>query len=192
MPLKATASKYRRRITEKPDDMRIREIICKPALSEQAEDPLARLAHHKAIGWDFDLTLIDSPASPVLQDFIKDHPEIRHVIVTFRSHGMQNTIFKELARQKAAPPQSMFNGILNIENRAYEEFQHDQTRRLTGVLSGPPTEHELYYWNWKGLTCKQHGLTALVDDKADHTEDGCRDTGVTFFNTAWFVPRLHT
>ena len=165
--------------------MNIRQYI---SLVENASNPYTKLLKHHAIGWDFDLTLFGSPASPSFHQFINDHPEIQHYIVTFRTHGLVHQIFSDLACYDNAPPESAFSSVLNISIKGWAEHDRAERLRMIGKLTGPPTEAELYYWDWKGQTCKQHGLTALVDDKAEHTEDGCNKAGVEFFNTAWFIP----
>jgi hypothetical protein len=38
---------------------------------------------HAAIGWDFDNTLIGHAKSQAIHEYIRAHPEKRHVIVTF-------------------------------------------------------------------------------------------------------------
>ena len=51
-------------------------------LCEEVDNPiLNRLSNYKAIAWDFDATLVDGPASELLQYFIKNHPEIDSMIV---------------------------------------------------------------------------------------------------------------
>lgn len=131
-----------------------------------------------AIGWDFDGTLIDHPASEAMHAFILAHPEKRHVIVTFRTHGMERRIWRELAQYPGAPRSENFVGILNIEDEAWEAHNTHTIQRQIGRLSGPPTKEELYYVEWKGMVCHRHGLTALVDDNIPHTISGCEKHGI--------------
>lgn len=160
-------------------------------IADGVREPLARLAAHKAIGWDFDETLIDSPASGILNKFIIDHPEIRHVIVTFRTHGFQDRVFQDLRdfgqvyRERVASKKS-FSDVLNVDDELF--IQHYQIAELRhfGHFSGPLTPEEIAYRDWKGKICKKNGLTALVDDNVEHTREGCEKAGVKFFDTALF------
>lgn len=137
-----------------------------------------------AIAWDFDKTLVDSPKSPLIHKYIKEHPDKTHVIVTHRSHGMQFDIFPEMRHKfPDAPDQSDFDGVYNISNRAWERFDHTQRLRKIGRFKGPPTPWELYYVNWKGLVCKLRGLQVLVDDKPQDSLPGCEKYGIAFIDT---------
>ena len=61
---------------------------------------------HRAIAWDVDNTLIDNPYSSKLHEFINNNLQMRHCIITFRTHGMQNRVFAELAKYPDAPDSS--------------------------------------------------------------------------------------
>lgn len=147
------------------------------------------LRRHHGIAWDFDETLVDHPASIRLQAFIVANPQIHHVIVTFRSHGMERRVWDDLARYPDAPTEAAFAGMINISNRAYEAFSRDNDARVDGLkpLTGPLTPAELYYVNWKGRMAAQHGLTALVDDRTEQVAAGCQTYGITLFHPADFL-----
>lgn len=138
---------------------------------------------YPAIAWDFDGTLIDHPASLRMHQFILDHPEKRHVIVTFRTHGWQNTIFEELHRKYPdAPGRDSFDGVHNISDRAWEKFSVADERRTHGFLDGPLTLWEAYYVQWKGRTCHRLGLPVLVDDDTKNVVPGCDKFGIIYVN----------
>jgi hypothetical protein len=140
------------------------------------------LKAHDAIGWDFDGTLIGHPASDLLHAFILAYPKKRHVIVTFRTHGMEKHVWRDLGRYPFAPPARAFAGVLNISNAAWEDHEDALMRRGAGLLEGAATVEEALYREWKGMTCAQHGLTVLVDDMPELVEAGCRKHGVAYFH----------
>ena len=148
----------------------------------------ALLDQHDAIAWDFDGTLHRHPRSAAMHRYILEHPEKRHVIVTFRSHGMQHDIWALLDGLYGpdAPAKEDFEGVLNISDEMYERFAAQERirrmRKLAGQSDDPPHADEIAYVEWKGRICKQHGLTVLVDDKIEHTEDGCLRLGICFIN----------
>lgn len=139
---------------------------------------LDRLKHHNAIAWDFDQTLVDNPASEQFHAFIRDTPTKRHCIVTFRSGVLFSAIGRDLARYPD-PPQ--FDAIFGIEHERWAAWDHDQWRRQSGRLEGPPTPAEQFYVNWKGGICHREGLTALVDDDLVSAPPGCLLFGIDFF-----------
>ncbi len=140
------------------------------------------LLSHNAIGWDFDNTLVEHPNSERMHAFINAHPEKRHVIVTFRTHGMVRSIWRELSFYPDAPRSDQFVGILNIDDAAWEAHNRHTMHRHIGRLKGPLTPEETYYVEWKGMICAEHGLTVMVDDRVDHVLEGCRKYGVAFIN----------
>jgi hypothetical protein len=144
---------------------------------------LAKLAEHKAIGWDFDKTLVNSEASEILHRFILDHPEIEHHIVTFRSHGLQHNVWVELEQYADAPGRGHFKGVVNIDDHRWEAW-NDAVRRRTpgGGLSGPMSDAEVFYCSWKGQVCKDLGLTLLVDDDPSCVTLGCEAHGIAFYD----------
>ena len=132
------------------------------------------LDKHKAIGWDVDGTLFQHPKSSAMHTYILAHPEKKHVIVTHRSHGWEKVIFRELAAHyKHAPTAADFDAVINVEDEVYENFAISQ--RSPGGLILPDYSR---YIEWKGMMCKQHGLTVLVDDNFPHTKQGCDLHGI--------------
>jgi hypothetical protein len=142
-----------------------------------------QLLGYDAIGWDFDGTLVDHPKSPLMHEFINSQPNKQHVILTFRTHGMETTMFREM-RQKypTAPLPRQFTTIRNINARAWEKFIATQEGRLLGRYHGPLTPWEEYYIQWKGMECGRLGLPVLVDDMPEHVLPGCEKYGITYLH----------
>ena len=149
--------------------------------------PYARLRQHRAIAWDFDYTLDDHPASPNLHAFILAHPHIRHVIVTFRSHGEQKYVWEELADYPDAPTESCFDGVVNISDDAHVAYHEAAWQRTRLQHRGPLTAAEIEYLEWKGRVCAEHGLTALIDDMTDLVSRGCSKHGIELLHPDEFL-----
>jgi len=136
-----------------------------------------------AIGWDFDGTLIDHANSRMFHEFILAHPDKRHVILTFRTHGYQNSMFRDmLLAYPDAPGPDKFSDVKNIADKAWMEFTKYNDRRLVGRLSGPLTPWEEYYVEWKGMMCRDLNLPVLVDDMPNHVLPGCEKYNVIYIN----------
>ena len=131
------------------------------------------LATFHKIAWDFDKTLVDSKASHFLHSFIKEHPDIEHYIVTFRTHGMVEAMPYDLNKYKSAPDFSVFKNIFHIDEDAWMKNDICLINRNVGRLKGPLTEPEIYYKTWKGLVCSEHGIPILIDDDIPNTILGC-------------------
>jgi len=153
----------------------------------QGNPRLKELQSFPAIGWDFDLTLVDSPASLVLQQFIAANPQIRHVIVTFRTHGLVNRVWSDLARYPVGLTQANFADFLHIEEDAWVAFTRCEQAREMGTLKGPQRPAEVYYNEWKGMVCANNSLPVLVDDKVDHVQQGCAKYGIKLFDPLDFL-----
>ncbi len=143
---------------------------------------IRQLEKFSAIGWDFDNTLVDHPKSHLFHQFIKENPQKTHVIITFRTHGLRNAIFENLARYQNAPDKSYFSKIFSISDEAWLAHSHAQSQRMMGVLKGSLTPPEVYYITWKGDTCKRDNIPVLIDDKPEDTVPGCEKYGVTYFH----------
>ncbi len=149
---------------------------------------VAKLALHMDIAWDFDGTLIGHPASPLLHRLIREHRNIRHVIVTFRTHGAESQIWSELAHHRSAPARSCFDGILNVPDAMWERVRNRRERLGFVRYLIPRSAMELQYRRWKGWACREHFVTALVDDMTAMVAAGCRRYGVALFHPKDFVP----
>lgn len=139
------------------------------------------------IAWDFDGTLIDHPAAPLLHRFIREHRGIRHVIVTFRTHGTENLVWSELARYQTAPDRGCFDGVLNIPDEIWEEVRDRRKRLGFARHLLPRSLAEVRYREWKGWACRAHNLTALVDDMPAMVAGGCRRYDVALFHPKDFL-----
>ena len=140
-----------------------------------------RLMRFDAIAWDFDGTLIEHPRSSLFHRFIIETPDKRHAILTFRTHGMQNSMFREMRRMyPQSPGPECFFARRNIADRAWEEFNKVDQLRLFNHQKGPLTPWEVYYREWKGLTCRELALPVLVDDRPDQVLLGCEKFGIAF------------
>lgn len=138
----------------------------------------ALLDGHDAIAWDFDGTLFEHPLAVLMHEYIRDHPEKRHVIVTFRSGNMQGRpwidyIWDELAEYEVALTKDHFDGILNMDEETFDE----NCARAGGRIMSTDT-----YKAWKGMICAANGLTVLVDDNEADTLPGCQAHGIAYVN----------
>lgn len=160
--------------------------VAAPALAPSAAT--AKLALHMDIAWDFDGTLVGHPASPLLHRFIREHCGIRHVIITFRTHGTEGLVWSELARHRSAPPRACFDGILNVPDEMWERVRDRRERLGFARHLVPPSAAELQYRRWKGWACREHAITALVDDMTATVAAGCHQYGVALFHPKDFLP----
>ncbi len=142
------------------------------------------LDQFSSIGWDFDGTLIDNPNSVRIQNYITTHPEKTHSIITFRTHGMQNTIFLELNQKYPnSPDKKHFEYVINFDDERYLRYYFIQRARAAHRFSGPLTPDEIYYRTWKGMVCKQHNIQVIVDDKPEDVLPGCYQYGISFIDS---------
>ncbi len=146
-----------------------------------------QLRQHRAIAWDVDYTLYGHPASPNLHAFIVAHPDIRHVVVTFRSHGEEDEVWDELAEYPHAPAEACFDGVLNISDEAHVDYHDASGRRARLQHADPLSPAELHYLEWKGWTCAQNGLTLLVDDMTALVTRGCEKHGIELLHPDQFL-----
>ena len=132
------------------------------------------LDEHDVIGWDFDGTLIEHRKARKMHDYILDHPEKTHIIVTFRSHGMEDRIWRDLWRENArAPGMTAFKDVINMPDKLYENGYIAQ-KAVASKIVIPTSE----YLEWKGKICHQRGITVLVDDMPSMVIPGCDRYGV--------------
>jgi hypothetical protein len=142
---------------------------------------IERLLAYKAIAWDFDGTLIEHPKSRLMHEFIRSQPHKKHVIVTFRSHGLQRQIIREMHNlYPDAPRIECFHDILNISDRAWKAFDEAAEQRLLNHYSGPLTQAECYYVEWKAMVCHRLGVPVLVDDRRDQVLPGCTKYAIAY------------
>jgi len=145
------------------------------------------LDRHEAIGWDFDNTLIDHPNSAAIHRYIRAHPEKRHVIITFRSFGWQDEVWSSLAACPGAPPRQSFDRLLNMDDARFSpavpesgpHVEHARAHDAIRVIEGKLLITDVAsYVEWKGLACRENGLTVLVDDRPECVLPGCARHGI--------------
>jgi len=147
---------------------------------------LSQLLHHERIGIDFDGTLVDyGEASALLREFILAYHERKDFyIVTFRTgQYMIDQIWEILENEKPVLTHSHFCGVLHPEESVYLNWARDQRARMRRELSGPPTEAELTWRDFKGKACDKVGITVMIDDMEEDVRAGCARRGIKFVNT---------
>ena len=129
---------------------------------------LEHFDRHERLGVDFDGTLVDHDRSALIQQYILDHPEKDFHIVTFRSHGMQDRIERDLWSSSKDTGVDItlaaFTGIHNIQDGLYESHL---------ALKGDPN-----YWAWKAVKCAQLSCTIMIDDMAEQIYKECISRGI--------------
>lgn len=111
------------------------------------------LSNFKRIGWDVDGTLIGSRQADEIAYYIRTNPlNQQHYIITFRSHGMQHRVFRDLEAYDL--DSSHFVSLTNCPDAIYE-------------AQGEP------YREWKGSICASLGIEVLVDDDWENAAAGC-------------------
>jgi hypothetical protein len=143
-----------------------------------APDAISLLRAHATIGWDLDMTLLGHPASDRLHAFIRATPEIRHVIVTFRSHSRMASIWSDLAKVPLAADIGCFVAAETIDDAMASHFQRLRRNRAQRLYAGPNSPAEMAYLRWKGEVCARWGATLLIDDMTEHVRHGCEASGI--------------
>jgi hypothetical protein len=146
-------------------------------------DMIDQLLAYDSIAWDFDGTLHDHAKSALMQAFIKNHPQKQHYIVTFRTHGDQKRVFHQLRdRYHDAPGPEHFVDVLNISDKAWEQFDYVTEQRISNLVTGVLTLPETYYMEWKGMICHRLKIPVLVDDMRDLVLPGCLKYGIDYLH----------
>lgn len=157
----------------------------------------AKLNAHKAIGVDIDHTLINGPNSFFLQRWVEEHyQEIDLHLVTFRTGLDYSMIERDIAF--FGMRLDMFKGVHGIPEEISSPFWslmqkvgergkvHEKKWLRTLEFHKVTTTmyDELYNGVsvWKGMKCKELGLTALIDDLETMVLPGCTLHGVEFIN----------
>jgi hypothetical protein len=146
----------------------------------------SKLTEFPSLAWDFDNTLVDSPASQLLHDFIKANQDISHYIVTFRTHALVPAIPYDLAKYKSDV--SLFKQIITIPTEYWVNYTIDERKRRAGILTGPLTEAEVLYKTWKGMVCQKHSIPVLIDDDMANTAPGCEKYNVILVDPLVLIP----
>lgn len=156
-----------------------------------------RLNAHTSIGIDIDETLINGPNSRYLQRWVKHyHPTIQMHLVTFRTEDDFDRIEEDLTA--AGIELDLFHGIHGIPLDVASEFYKLTAKvGIRGSVPEPKWQRTIRYHNvsedhyeslsemvklWKGLKCKELGLTALVDDLEQMVVPGCVRYDIEWIN----------
>lgn len=145
------------------------------------------LGLHGVIAWDVDLTLIGHPASPWMHDFIRRTPQIRHLVVSFRAHGAELSVWDDLEGVPGAAARSCFAALHTIDHDLAARFQRLARHRRAGLYAGPPCPDEMRYLTWKGRICAEAGAGVLIDDMTEHVRLGCEAHGVALLHPDAFL-----
>jgi hypothetical protein len=143
------------------------------------------LDKHQKIALDFDGTLVDSVSSPILADYIRQHPEKSYYIVTFRTPTQIVTIPTELTNIGLSF--DLFAKVVPMPPRLAFDFDEDQKFRRHAHLPDMntvsedallPGEYKMVHW--KGFIARKLGATILVDDMPELVLYGCQQFGIKF------------
>ncbi len=96
-------------------------------------------------------------------------------------------VWSELAECPAMLRETHFDGFFSIDKTAWMAFTRDERARARGTLTGPLTDAERFYVEWKAQVCHENGILVLVDDKLDHVSAGCSKYGIELFDPLSFV-----
>ena len=131
------------------------------------------------MGWDFDQTLIDSPNASMFWRFIELNPYGQeHHIVTFRSGGMENTIFEELKSHGSRLEEIHFTAVHSVPHEMWESY-HRRPMKLVASLAEIADDP---YVLWKATTCLEQGIGVLIDDATHHVMPGCKRHGIDYYH----------
>jgi hypothetical protein len=129
------------------------------------------LKPYDAIAWDIDGTLIGGGNSAYLRNFIHQHPEKRHHVVTFRTGDdwIAHTRV-ELSRYDLGP--DVISSISHVPDAYYHAYAQ--------AAEFPDDERIDLFYLWKGREAARLGCGVLVDDLPALVLPGCRHYGVAF------------
>jgi hypothetical protein len=143
-----------------------------------------QLRPYSSVAWDFDDTLVNHPLSRLFWQFIRENPyDQTHHIVTMRSHGMQETIFHDLARFGSDLQREHFNEVVWLEDQIWID-KAVKERHLILVEEDDP------YYMFKGEACKRIGADILIDDMEDGNVSvrGCEKHGIPYLHPDDLIP----
>ncbi len=134
-----------------------------------------QLRNYSVIGWDVDDTILDHARQNDFWRFIIDNPyDQEHHIVTFRSGGMERSIFHELMIAGSRLRRDHFAGVHSIPHSVW--VANETKIIILGDGNSDP------YCEWKGLTCAENGINVLIDDAHHIVADGCAKHNVDHFH----------
>jgi FMN phosphatase YigB (HAD superfamily) len=134
------------------------------------------LSGYKKLGIDFDDTLIDHPNSQALWDYItrNEFGQEFH-IVTFRSGGLVERIFPDLALRGCTLDESHFIGVHTCPHELWQAHHLAPEQKLIASLDEIPDDP---YVVWKGMICAANDIPVLIDDMTHNVIHGCRKHGI--------------
>lgn len=169
------------------------------------EDLKAILSQHQTIGWDVDATLIRGKNSHLFQQYVVDHPDKNHHIVTFRTGSLLRRLEIDLSVNKIMPGFNigLFTGVHGISEAHFEKgFSKTQcvinyNDNYENVLLIPPARFQALYkisqeqyakdhrecFSFKPHTCKAKGMTILVDDMVADQRKYCIENNVLLLDS---------
>lgn len=134
-----------------------------------------RLREFKAIGWDFDETIVDSANEEAIWEFIDTNPfGQEHNIITFRSGGMESYMFHDLDIRGSWLKPHHFKNIFTVPHALWETYKLGP-KIITLDMDDP-------YVMWKGMTCAENGIPVLIDDATHNVARGCLKYGIELFH----------
>ena len=123
------------------------------------------LNNYDVIGLDFDKTLVDSPNSAVLIDYILNNRHKKYYIITFRTHNKHLFIPKILKNLYKIDffKENIIKKVINIDDNSYKNYKIGQILLETNQLFDNQYLIDDYE-NWKGVVCKKVGIQIIVAD----------------------------
>lgn len=134
------------------------------------------------IGWDLDETLIGHHNSGNIQEYIRNTPQKRHYIITFRTHQYVDQIFPDIIQGSYKTlDQTNFAGVFHIPDQAWLDYQKVAHLKKHRMKYGP-SPAEIYYKEWKGMVCFENDIPVLVDDMTKLVRLGCEKYGIAYMH----------
>jgi hypothetical protein len=141
---------------------------------------LKDLEKYQTLAWDFDDTLIGNSFSRKYLNYIIKHPDQKHIIVTYRSHGWQNEIINDLTNTYGRFGSTVFDRfaeIFGVPDEIYSAYDVERIKANKGLLYD---ESKIDTYNdWKGVLCQQHNAPLIDDNK--NCIPGCEMLNVDFY-----------
>ena len=134
-----------------------------------------KLDKYQHIGIDFDGTLIDSSKSYIIAKYILNNPNKKYYIITFRTHGMERNIIKDLLQfYGASLGNNINNYITNVFTLPYKDYEDYTVSKVNTRLSKEEIVKMQYnYLHFKGKICSENNIEVLIDDLPNDVIQGC-------------------
>lgn len=122
------------------------------------------------IAWDLDGVLFNSAHQSDFHRYIRENAlRQKHLIITFRSCGLEDLIWSDLASCGARLTADHFERVVSVPHSLWLERASDGG-------------HSLAYREWKGQVAASLGAEVLIDDDRDHVLPGCLRYGVEYYH----------